>query len=558
MAQTLEKAGKQIKYYKGIAEQTGNLYLRETEALSTIISRLKKTEASLKENERKLRHIIEHSNELFYLHDTDHNLIYVSPQCIDFFGYTPEELKVKWMELMTENPINQKGLEITQKAIQSGEKQNPYMLEGRKRDGSNILLEIDESPVKDENGKVIFIAGAARDITASKRAEEEKEKLEAQLRQSQKMEAIGTLAGGIAHDCNNILSIILGNSELAIRDVPERHPARESIDEIRKACLRAKDVVRQLLSFGRKSELQLIPLDIGTIIRESLRLIRSSMPSNIEIRQNLHEDIWATLGDPTQINQILINLSTNAADAIGDAGGVLSVSLENIEIACQNPELNLEPGRYVKLTVSDTGVGISEEHMERIFDPYYTTKQVGRGTGLGLAVVHGIVETHRGRIKVSSKPGKGAAFEIYFHAVDESPVVDAVNTAALPRGRETILFVDDEKSIVKLNQKRLQGLGYQVAGTADPLKALEMFRHRSIQFDLVITDMTMPKMMGDELAAELLKIRPDIPIILCTGFSGHISEEQALKKGIRAFVIKPLEIKELAETIRRVLDSGSF
>jgi PAS domain S-box-containing protein len=558
MEPTLEKAGKQIEYYKGIAEQTGNLYLRETEALSIIISRLKKTEASLKESERKLRHIIEHSNELFYLHDTDHNLVYVSPQCIDFFGYTPEELKVKWMELMTESPINQKGLEITQKAIQSGEKQDPYMLEGRKKDGRNILLEIEESPVKDENGKVILIAGAARDITASKRAEEEKEKLEARLRQSQKMEAVGTLAGGIAHDFNNILSIILGNSELAIRDVPERHPARESIDEIRKACLRAKDVVRQLLSFGRKSELQLIPLDIGTILMESFRMIRSSMPSNIEIRQSLHEDIWATLGDPTQINQILINLSTNAADAIGDAGGVLSVSLENIEIACRNPELNLEPGRYVKLTISDTGVGISEEHMDRIFDPYYTTKEVGRGTGMGLTVVHGIIETHKGRIKVSSKSGKGTAFEIYFRAIDESPAVDAQKTEALPRGRETILFVDDEKSIVRLNQKRLQGLGYQVAGAADPLKALEMFRHKSIQFDLVITDMTMPNMMGDELAAELLKIRPDIPIILCTGFSGRISEEQALKKGIRAFVIKPLEVKELAETIRHVLDSGSF
>jgi PAS domain S-box-containing protein len=558
MKPTLDKAEKQIKYYKGIAEQTGNLYLRETEELSKIISRLKQTEASLKKSERKLRNIIEHSNELFYLHDTDHNLIYVSPQCIDFFGYTPEEMQVKWMELMTENPINQRGWEITQKAIRSGEKQNPYMLEGRKNDGRTILLEIEESPVKDENGKVILIAGAARDITAGKRAEEEKEKLGAQLRQSQKMEAVGTLAGGIAHDFNNILSIILGNTELAIKDVPEQHPARESIDEIRNACLRAKDVVRQLLSFGRKSELQLIPLDISTILRESLKLIRASMPSNIEVRHHFHKDIWTTLGDPTQINQILINLSTNAADAIGGAGGILDVSLENIEIAGQNPELNLEPGRYVKLTISDTGVGISAAHMDRIFDPYYTTKEVGRGTGMGLAVVHGIMETHRGKIKVSSQPAKGTAFEIFFRAIEETPVVEARETETLPQGRETILFVDDEKAIVKLNRARLQGLGYQVSGTSDPLEALEMFRHKSIQFDLVITDMTMPQMMGDELAAELMKIRPDIPIILCTGFSGRISEEQALENGIRAFVMKPLDVRELAETIRKVLDCGSY
>ena len=317
MEQTLEQAIKEIEYYKQIAERTGNLYLRETETLSKIISRLKRAEASLKKSESKLRHIIEHSNELFYLHDTDHRLIYVSPQSMNFFGYTPEEAKANWMEFMTDNAMNQKGLEITQKAIQTGEKQDSYMLEGRRKDGEKILLEIEESPIKDENGKVILIAGAARDITARRRAEEEKEKLEARLRQSQKIEALGTMAGGIAHDFNNILSIILGNAEMAIRDVHELHPAKESLDEVHKACLRAKDVVRQILSFSRMSEIQLRPLDTGSTVRESLKLIRSSLPSNIEIQQNFDEDIWPISGDATQINQILINLSTNAADAIG-------------------------------------------------------------------------------------------------------------------------------------------------------------------------------------------------------------------------------------------------
>ncbi|MGD9239749.1 MAG: ATP-binding protein [Desulfobacterales bacterium] len=558
METELEQARKEIEYYQKIAERTGNLYLRETEELSKIIHLLKQTETSLMKSERKLRNIIEHSNELFYLHDTDHNVTYVSPQSRDFFGYTPGEAKVKWMEMMTSNPINQAGFEITQKAIQTGEKQKPYILEGRRKDGKSILLEIEESPVKDENGKVILIAGAARDITASKQAEQEKEKLEAQLRQSQKMEAIGTMAGGIAHDFNNILSIILGNTELAIRDVAEWHPVRESLEDVRKACLRAKDVIRQLLSYSRKSGMQLKPLDLSVIIRESLKLVRSSLPSNIEIRQNFDEDPCFTLGDPTQINQILINLSTNAADAIGSTGGILGISLENVDIACHNPEVNLEAGRYVKITISDTGVGISAEDIERIFDPYYTTKKVGRGTGMGLAVVYGIVETHRGRIKVSSNPGKGTAFEIFFPAIDAAPVVDVRENETIPHGKETILFVDDEKSIVKLNQARLERLGYQVAGTADPLEALEMFRYKSFQFDLVITDMTMPNMMGDELAVEMMKIRPDIPIILCTGFSGHTSEEQALAKGIRAFVMKPLDVIELAKTIRNVLDSGPF
>jgi CheY-like chemotaxis protein/anti-sigma regulatory factor (Ser/Thr protein kinase) len=264
------------------------------------------------------------------------------------------------------------------------------------------------------------------------------------------------------------------------------------------------------------------------------------------------------LADSTQINQILINLSTNAADAIGSKEGILDIKLENVEIAQHVPETNLAGGRYVKITISDTGAGISPADVERIFDPYYTTKKVGRGTGMGLAVVYGIVETHKGRIKVSSKPGKGTAFEIFFPAVDHAPVVDVQEGETIPHGKESILFVDDERSIVKVNQMRLEQLGYQVTGTADPLEALKMFRNKSNQFDLVITDMTMPNMMGDELAAEMMKIRPDIPIILCTGFSWHTSEEQALEKGIKAFVMKPLDVIELAQTIRNVLDSGSY
>jgi PAS domain S-box-containing protein len=557
METELEKVRKEIKYYKKIAERTGNLYLRETEELSKIITRLKQTEKTLTKSEQKLRNIIEHSNELFYLHDTDHNLLYVSPKSIDFFGYTPDEAKVKWMEMMTSNPVNQTGFEITQKAIQTGKKQKPYILEGRRKDGTNILLEIEESPITDENGKTILIAGAARDITARRQAEEEKEKLETQLRQSQKMEAIGTMAGGIAHDFNNILSIILGNTELAIRDVPEWHPVTESLDEVRQACLRAKDVVRQLLSFSRQTEMQLRPLDISVILGESLKLIRSTLPSNIEIRQDFDEDIWTILGDPTQLNQILINLSNNAADAIGNEDGILNVSLKNVEIPRHNPELNLEPGRYVKISIRDTGDGISADTMERIFDPYFTTKEVGRGTGMGLTVVHGIVETHNARINVNSTPGKGADFEIFFRSIDAAPEDEVPENNTLVHGRETILFVDDENAIVKLNKKRLERLGYQVLGTADPHEALEMFRYKSTQFDLVITDMTMPNMMGDELAAEIMKIRPDIPIILCTGFSGRISEEQALEKGIRAFIMKPLELQALADTVRNVLDTCS-
>ena len=557
MEHATKNASKQIEYYKQIAEQTGNLYLRETETLSNIISRLKQAEASLKESEGKLRNIIEHSNELFYLHDTDHNLVYVSPKSVDFFGYTQEEARVKWMQMMTDHPMNQKGWEITQKAIQTGEKQNPYMLEGRKKDGGTILLEIEESPIKDEYGNVTFIAGAARDVTAAVKAQEEKEKLEARLRQSQKIEALGTMAGGIAHDFNNILSIILGNAEMAIRDTHELHPARESLDEVHRACLRAKDVIRQILSFSRMSEIELKPLDIRATIEESLKLIRSSLKSNIAIRSSFDDGIWPILGDATQINQILLNLCTNAADAIDDAGGEVSVTLENMESAGKDSELGLDPGRYVRMSISDTGIGISEADIPQIFDPFYTTKEVGKGTGMGLAVVHGIVETHGGQIKVSSTPGQGTVFEIFLSAVDAVPETYVPENEILPHGKEAIIFIDDEQSIAKLSKAGLEELGYQVVATTRPEEALEMFRYKSHQFDLVITDMTMPKMMGDELAKEIMKIRPEIPIILCTGFSERISEQQALENGFRAFVMKPFTLKEMAEKIRAVLDAGS-
>ena len=555
MERKSEKDREEIEYYKKIAEQTGNLYLRETEALSKVIYRLEQTETALRESEQKLRNIIEHTNEMFYLHDINHHFIYVSPKCIDFFGYTPEQLKVRWMELMTDNPINRDGYEITQKAIETGEKQKPYILEGRKRNGKTIVLEIDESPVKDQHGKVIFISGAARDITNRKRAEEEKERLESQLRQALKMEAIGKVAGGIAHDINNILSIILGNTELAIRDSSDSNPTKQNLKAVIKACGRAKDIVCQLLSFSRKSEIQLRPLNIDSVIKDSLKLVRSSIPSNIEIRQDIDEGIRPILGDPTQINQILINLSTNAADAIGDKDGVLSVTLENVQLVRKDAALDLEPGRYVKMTVSDTGVGIPLDTVDRIFDPYFTTKEVGKGTGIGLTVVHGILETHKGRIRTTSQPGKGAIFELFFRAVEATPEIDVPTDERLPLGSETILLVDDEEAIVELNQSILERLGYQVKGTPDPIEALEIFRAGPSQFDLIITDMTMPKMMGDQLALKIMTIQPDIPIIISSGYSERISEDSAIDKGIKAFIMKPLDVRKLAETVRTVLDS---
>ena len=388
----------------------------------------------------------------------------------------------------------------------------------------------------------------ATDITKLKKMEEE-------LRQAHKMESVGTLAGGIAHDFNNILGIILGNTELAIDDVPEWNPARLNLQEIRTATLRARDVVRQLLSFARKTRLEKKPTKIIPMVKESLKLLRSSIPTSIDIRQNIPEDVDTILADPTQINQVLINLCTNANHAMSD-GGVLEVSLKNVELGenatVQYPDLN--PGRHVNLTVSDTGHGIPEEDIDRIFNPYYTTKEVGKGTGMGLAVVHSIVKEHNGIITVKSKPGKGTTFSIFFPSVEKDVVMESEPADKLPRGKEKILFIDDEHSMVNIARQRLERLGYEVDTKMSSIEALELFRSKPDQFDLVITDLTMPKMTGDTLVKEILNIRPDIPVILCTGFSEKIDEKKATAIGAVDYIEKPIDQHDFAFKVRKVLD----
>jgi len=369
------------------------------------------------------------------------------------------------------------------------------------------------------------------------------------------MESIGTLAGGIAHDFNNILGIIIGNAELALDNIPEENPAHLNLEEIRTAGSRAKDVVRQLLSFARKTKLEKKPTNIAPIIQESLRLLRSSIPTSIDIRQNITKDVDTILADPTQINQILLNLCTNADHAMPD-GGIIEITLKNEDIdenfTAQPPDLH--PGQYVNLTVTDTGHGISQENIDRIFDPYFTTKEVGKGAGMGLAVVHGIVKEHNGIITVESELGKGTTFNIFFPVVKKEAAVETETDEVLPVGDERILFIDDEESLAKMGHQRLERLGYKVEATTSPIEALELFRSRPDQFDLIITDMTMPLMTGDKLIKETLNIRSDIPIILCTGFSEKIDAKKAKAVGAAEYIEKPVYQQNLAFKVRSVLD----
>lgn len=394
------------------------------------------------------------------------------------------------------------------------------------------------------------------DISELKRAEQEKASLIKDLQQAQKMEAIGNLAGGIAHEFNNVLSIILGNAELAMDDVPSSNPARESLLEIRKASFRAKDVVRQILSFARKTMTALKPLEINTIIKESLKLMRASIPAMIDIEPDIPPVPSVILGDPTEIHQIVINLCNNAAHSMKETGGVLEIGISDVTLDERTASRyeDLSPGDFVKLTVKDSGEGIAPNVLEKVFEPYFTTKEFGAGSGMGLAVVYGLVKKCGGAIKINSRVGEGTTVVVLFPKIEEKIPAKAESEGELPTGSERVLLVDDDPAIVNMICLMLERLGYNVTSTTDSTTALKRFKTDPGNFDLVITDMAMPKMSGDRLAAELLNVRNDIPILLCTGHSDTVDEKKAKEIGIRGFAMKPLDMRKLAQSVRAVLD----
>ncbi|MCG8688521.1 MAG: response regulator [Desulfobacterales bacterium] len=383
--------------------------------------------------------------------------------------------------------------------------------------------------------------------------------MEEQLRQSQKMEAIGTMAGGIAHEFNNILGIIIGNAELATDDIPDSNPAFDSIKKIKEASLRAKEVVQQLLSFSRKSEQQQKPIDITLVVNESIQLIRSSIPSSIEVHRNIPSEIIPILADKTQIHQIIINLCTNAVYAMAKEDGILGISMDVVQLNEKSDERfsHLNGGPYVRLKVTDNGSGIDKGTLNKIFDPYFTTKAVDQGTGMGLAVVHGIVKNHNGAIVVDSVLGKGTAFTLVFPVteVNYQPDPEISETGFETSGSESILFIDDEEDIVTTGIAMLKKSGYRVQGHTNPLEALDLFRDSPLDFDVVISDVTMPKMNGVELAKKMREIRTDIPIIICTGHSSLIDEVKAKELGITGYIMKPVSLPKLFKTLRDVLDN---
>ncbi|MDR3554922.1 MAG: PAS domain S-box protein [Syntrophobacteraceae bacterium] len=424
-------------------------------------------------------------------------------------------------------------------------------------DGSVHYLRARGRLYRDEAGQPKEINGVIWDITEIKWAEEEREKLEVRLRQAQKLEAIGTLAGGIAHDFNNILAAIMGYTEMALADIPVNASTHQDLEQVLTASLRARDLVQHILAFSRQGETNARqPIAVAPVIKEAFKLLRASLPTTIAIRQDISRESGTVMGDPTQLHQVVMNLCTNAAYAMRETGGELEVTLGRIELDAVSAKgyENLKQGPFVKLTVKDTGHGMDPATRERIFDPYFTTKPVGVGTGLGLAVIQGIVKRHEGAIIVHSEPVKGTVFEILLPNIEKAPKQMEAGPQPSPRGTERILFVDDEEALATLGEKMLTQLGYQVTARVNSLEAVELFRADPGAFDLVITDCTMPQMTGVDLAKTILRIRPDIPIVLCTGYSELVSEETARELGIRAYVMKPLGRRNISKVIRTVLD----
>jgi PAS domain S-box-containing protein len=520
------------------------------------IAELQQTQKELRKNERLFRAVFNQTFELMGLLTPEGLLLEANRTALAFCGADETEVigKPFW-----ETPLwsySEEQRVRIRDAVTQAAAGEIVRFEAKYKSDDKRLYFIDFSlkPLMDDDGKVLMLIAEGRDITSNK-------KLENELRQAQKMEAIGTLAAGIAHDFNNILTSIVGNTEMALDQMPAEDPVRRNIERVRQSGFRATDLVKQILTFSRQAEQERKPVLLAETVKEVFNLLRSTLPSTIDIRTTIDIDPSESivLADSTQLHQVMMNLCTNAAHAMRAEGGVLAISLDEVmadaSLVSRYPDL--KPGPHVVLTVSDTGQGMDSATVGRIFDPYFTTKKPGEGTGLGLSVTLGIVQSHSGAISVYSEPGQGARFKIYLpKAVTKVDHVATEVKTPLPKGNERILFVDDEQLLVDMAQEMLQPLGYQVAAGTNSIETLERFKAEPLAYDLVITDMTMPGLTGRELARALLAVRPDIPVIMCSGFTEFVNAEEARKAGIREFLMKPYTTVSLAKTVRKALDES--
>ncbi len=521
------------------------------------ITKCKEVENELQRINERLQHILSSTTAVLYALDPcgeygEYRLTFISDNVEWVLGYKKEEfLETPKIWFNSVHPDDQDNVRKGFVPLfECG--QYVWQYRFRHKDGSYRWMRDEMKLTKNGDGNPHEIIGYWIDITDNKNMEEK-------LRESQRLEALGTLSGGIAHDFNNILMIISTYTELSLLDLPGASRVGRYLQQVMKATARAKDLIAQILAFSRTSGQEKKALQLTPVIKEALKMLRATIPSTIDIRQHISNKVFTVMANGTQIHQMLMNLCINAAQAMGDQGGILDVSLEDIYIGpehlAQYPGLN--PGCFTKLTVSDTGQGMEREVMERIFEPFYTTKGFGGGSGVGLPVVHGIVKNHKGYIFVQSESGAGTTFEVFLPVADAGTVVETTKTETESEGSANILVVDDEESITEALEMYLSSMGYNVITATDGIKALQIFRERPESFDLVITNQAMPKMTGTYLAIELINLNPIIPIILVTGYGEAVTPQMMDSIGIRACLTKPVLIKELADTINNLLDNRS-
>jgi PAS domain S-box-containing protein len=589
----LEKARDNLE--EKVAERTAELSQANISLKEEIRERERAEEALRESEERAHSRLLE--IEAYYasapiglcIFDTDLRYLRINNRLAEINGI-PAGDHIGRTVRQTMPALAEQAEQITRRIIESGEsvRNIEFVGETAAQPGFPRFWLEDWHPIKDASGRVTAISVAVQEITERKQAErelhksrnelelrvkerteelrqaydrlkeetEERRKMESELIRAQKLEALGTLAGGIAHDFNNILAGIIGFTEMVLEDMDFSLPEHRRLELVLKGAHRGRDLVQQILAFSRRTEIDRKPLALSHTVQEALKLLRPTLPSTIEITSKCLTTDDQILADPGQIHQVLMNFCTNAAHAMLAKGGLLEITISDTMVAeGAMPVPEMAAGEYVVLEVSDTGCGMTPEIIDRIFDPFFTTKKQGEGTGLGLSVVHGIVENHGGYLAVESAPGKGSSFYVYLPKSRDDMLSKNDDDLPIAEGKERILLVDDEDILVELNKQRLGRLGYDVVATTSSAEALDAFRREPDMFDLVITDLTMPGMTGIDLAADLLKIRPTVPIILCTGHSETISPEQARDAGIKAYLLKPSNKSEMAKAIRQVLDT---
>jgi len=584
----LEEALRQLNagLEKRVQDRTAELE-KANETLQAEIVERKRAEEELQRAYARLRTLFDHRIDGIgiVIANTEGDILEANDYFLKMLGSRREELKagkIRWNEI---TPPEWTGVDkIALAQLRERGVADPQEKEYLRRDGTRVPIFLTAAMLPGQGNEALVLV---LDITERKRTEAalrrtynelekrvqertselarantelkeeivKRERTEQQLLQAQKLESMGVLTGGIAHDFNNILGPIIINSEMVLSDHPEGPGVRSNLELILASSLRGRDLVRQMLLFSRKSEKKQELITLSPIIKETFKLLRSSVPTTIQMELQLKTESDTVYADPSQIQQVIMNLCTNAAYAMRGTTGSIDISLDNIRFGPMDlPEPDMQPGDYLILSVKDTGAGMDEEVRTRVFEPFFTTKPVEEGTGLGLSVVYGIVKSHRGSIKVYSEPGRGSVFRVYLPKSEPGILKKAETLKPVPRGSERILFVDDEELIVHSVRNMLQRLGYKITALNDSREALKLFSADPSQFDLVMTDQTMPFMTGEDLGKELMRIRSDIPVILCTGYADFISSEKATAMGFQGFIMKPFTVREGAELVRHVLD----